>query len=314
MSFFRFLLLLCLLAVSALILAGFGGALHPALDTISNFRLHLSVLLAGLALLWTFRCSRIPAIGFAIIALIGLVGSRTGLPQTQFANQTNAGQKVYKAFVMNLLWNNSEQEAVLSLIARHKPDLLLLTEVSRGWRANLEKLEPEYPYRFNCAEWRTIGGSVIFSRHPVTAEKFCGPYASLGLATITLDGVAVDTGVVHLRWPWPASGPRQISEITPVLQELGDHALVAGDFNSATWTHSVDRFARAGNLSVARGIGATWSPTIGPGTMRFRWPVRLGLPIDNVMSKGNVGIVSARSLEFAGSDHLPILVEFIIGK
>ena len=35
-----------------------------------------------------------------------------------------------------------------------------------------------------------------------------------------------------------------------------------------------------------------------------------GLPIDNVFSKGNILIHSAKRLESVGSDHLPVLIEF----
>jgi len=36
----------------------------------------------------------------------------------------------------------------------------------------------------------------------------------------------------------------------------------------------------------------------------------VGLPIDQVFSKGEVAILSAKTLESVGSDHLPVLVEF----
>ena len=45
-----------------------------------------------------------------------------------------------------------------------------------------------------------------------------------------------------------------------------------------------------------------------------RWLLFAGLPIDQVFAKGDIRVHSIRNLEPAGSDHLPILVEFSFGS
>ncbi|TGR60157.1 AP endonuclease, partial [bacterium M00.F.Ca.ET.194.01.1.1] len=60
--------------------------------------------------------------------------------------------------------------------------------------------------------------------------------------------------------------------------------------------------------------GMTMMPSAGPIWIHRKLPDFLrryaGLPIDQVFSKGGVTIHSATRLEDAGSDHLPVLVEF----
>ena len=306
------LLSFLLLATIVTVIAGFAGAAHPVFDTASNFRLHLAVGLLILAALLAMTGARRQAITGAVVAMAGIAGCWQGLPVGQEVPPPSGN--VHTAFVMNLLWDNREQDKVLSLIARHDPDIVLLSEVSRHWSANLAKLETLYPFHYHCAEWRSLGGNVILSRMKLKKAGFCGPYASLGLATFEMDGFDIDVGVVHLRWPWPASGPRQITAITPKLQQTGPDALIAGDFNSVTWSHSLQRFAQAGNLEIVGGIGATWGPGHHARDRSYWFPAVLGLPIDNVMAKGKVKVISAQRLERSGSDHLPILVKFTVEK
>ena len=309
----RSLLLVAMLGVAIAIAAGFAGRIHPIFDTLANFRLHLSVLLIVLAALWSLKCSRVPAVAFALAGFAGVALSAPGLPLSGYTVTPSGGERVYRLFFMNLLWLNPVPERVTALIEKTDPDILYLTEVSSHWREVINSLKTRYPFSYHCAEWRTIGGSVILSRLPTTKGKnYCGDYATLGLTHIAIGDKTIAAGVVHLRWPWPASGPRQIVALKPVLAGIGKDALIAGDFNSTTWSLSVKRFAEAGGFNIVTGIGPTWGPSLGPGNQRVFWPPRLGLPIDNAMVKGAVKIVSKKVLPRAGSDHLAVLMEFVV--
>lgn len=310
---YRAVLLLAMFGTLAAIAAGFLGWVHPAFDTMSTFRAHLGVVLVLLALLWSFKCSRVPAFIFALAGFLALAAAAPGLPLTSYAALPGGGEKTYRLFTMNLLWSNQSPQKVFDAIRKRDPDIIVVSETSTEWRARLARLDAAYPYKYHCPEYRLFGGSLILSRFPnLGGGEYCGSYGSLGLADFEIDGVKVTIGSVHLRWPWPASGPRQIDDLTPELARLGRNALIAGDFNSVTWSHGVSRFAEAGGLQVVKGIGPSWSPSVTIGQTRLHWPSSLGLPIDNVMTKGAVQVFSAKTLEAAGSDHLPILVEFTI--
>ena len=81
---------------------------------------------------------------------------------------------------------------------------------------------------------------------------------------------------------------------------------MAGDCNAAPWSAAVRRVASLGQLTVMPSAGPTWIYIKLPDFLR-RF---VGLPIDQVFSKGAVVIHSAARLEETGSDHLPVLVEF----
>ena len=303
----RILFSIIIAASIAAIAAGFLGVVHPAFDTLAHFRLHLSTGLLVLGLLVGWMAARRTALLAIVAAIGGIASCWQGLPY--FGEPTVPPGKARSALHFNLRYNNKQPELFFSLVERTRPDILLLNEFSQAWEARLPALDADYPNRYHCPEWSAVGGVVIYSKFPIDAEpRHCHFYAALGLVRMRIDGVAVEIGSVHLRWPWPASGPRQVETLKPVLGRLGANVLIAGDFNATTWSHLISRFADFGNLNVAGGIGPTWIYQTVPPSLAA-WT---GFSIDNVMSKGAVRIKSARTMPPAGSDHLPVLVEFVI--
>lgn len=305
MPLIRTLLLLGLAGMSAAIVAGFFGFLHPALDTAAHFRLHFSAGLLVLASAALAMRAKAPGAAAIVVALAGIASCWQAFPVSA-ARATPAG-KVHSLLFFNIRFDNREPERVVAMIRRTDADIVMLTEYSRIWEPRLIALRSEYPHFWHCAEWRDVGGTVILSRFPLTPQ-YCHDYAALGLARTKIDGKPVMLGAAHMRWPWPASGPRQLQALRPALAEIGPDAIVAGDFNATVWSDAVSRFARFGGLDVVPGIGPTWILSPVPASL-----ARLaGLPIDNVLAKGSVEILSARTLPPEGSDHLPVLVEFAV--
>jgi endonuclease/exonuclease/phosphatase (EEP) superfamily protein YafD len=307
----RALTFLAMAGITAIIVAGFFGAVHPAFDTLSNFRLHLAVLLIALAALWAFRYNRLVAAAYSLAGLAAVATSLPGLPA--FHNQVQAARsgETYRLFSMNLYWANPAPGMVIEKIMETDPDFVFLVEYSKKWQRRISKLDWRYPYQSRCPTSGNRGGSVILSKFPFsTGRDYCAEYASLALREVEIEGSMVTLGVVHQRWPWPASGPRLIDAQLPELRSIGGHAIIAGDFNSVTWSHSLQRFADAGKLAIVENIGATWGPSLTVGGHDLQFPQRLGLPIDNVMVGGGVRVIHAGTLNHLGSDHLPTLVDF----
>jgi endonuclease/exonuclease/phosphatase (EEP) superfamily protein YafD len=193
------------------------------------------------------------------------------------------------------------------------PDFVFLMEYSKKWQRQISKLDPIYPNRSRCPTTANHGGTLILSKYPfLPGKSYCGTYASLGLRQVKVGASTLTLGVVHLRWPWPASGPPQIYEQLPELGRIDGDAIIAGDFNSVTWSNSIKRFASAGKLAIVENIGPTWGPSVTIAGHELQFPQRLGLPIDNVMVRGDVKVSHAGTLNHLGSDHLPVLVDFEI--
>lgn len=287
--------------------AGFLGALHPAFDTIAHFRWHFALGLLALTVIGLLlKIRRAPFI-LLLFALLGVWGSDAGnrIGATAIAAADDAAGRTLLHF--NLRFDNPRRDDVIAMFRAQNPDIITVNEASRQWTAHLDRLAETWPHRFHCPEWQAIGGTMILSKFPLRSDRdYCHAYAAVGLTEVLIGGHWIELGVAHMRWPWPASGPRQLREMTPRLQQVGGDALIAGDFNAATWSHAVKEFARRSGSSVSTGFGGTWMYKHLPSALA----PRLGLPIDNVLAKGRVEVLSVESLPPVGSDHLPLLVKF----
>lgn len=300
---------LVMMALSAALLAGFFGTLHPALDSFSHFRIHLSVLIVLLALPLLASSYRLQAVAALVFAVASLITTASALPRfwPEQAVARPTDQIVYSLLQMNLRYDNPTPKKVLSLIGHANPDVITLQEVSDMWATELDYVKSAYPYRILCPHPDGLFGVGILSRRPFTAgtEASCFGSGSMAIATIDLGGSDVDVAAIHLDWPWPRNQSRRIGELSEPLSLLSETALLAGDFNATPWSAAIKRVATLGDLRLMPSVGPTWLHRKLPEFLRFA-----GLPIDQVFSKGAVIIHSATRLESTGSDHLPVLVEF----
>jgi len=306
----RALFLLVTIALLGALSVGFLGSIHPAFDTAANFRAHICAALVVMALIWIFKYGVKTGLLLLLVAAGGYYLT-VNIPAgySQRATQDISSRQLYSLLQLNLYYNNKTPQKVFALIDDVKPDIITLNEISGSWKQRLNILDKDYPYKFYCPEWANMGGSVIFSRYAIANDQgYCHEYAALALKDIQIEDKSITVGVVHLRWPWPASGPRQVDDLKKTLNQLGPTALIAGDFNSTTWTWTLRRFAHYGGLKILSGIGPTWLHQKFPA-----WLIAaIGFPIDNAMVKGSIAIEDVRTLEPVGSDHLPILIRFAI--
>lgn len=307
----RLLILLATLCISIALVLGFFGRLHPAMDSFAHFRLHLAALLfvCGIALLgYRYWLHGLVAVGLSIGCVFSAGPHLGGLLPGPVVASAQTTQPVYKLMELNVSYSNPDPKAVLSLIARQRPDIITLAEVNDRWRRELDLIKIAYPYRLDC-EGEPFG-TVILSRRPMDSghNPYCAPDGRVALAQIDLNGRFIHVLALHLPWPWPFDQADMIEAHAPLLGMLGDTAIVAGDFNATPWSATFRKVAGLGGLKEVQSYGPTW---IGhhslPLALKF-----LGLPIDQIMTKGRVVVHSARTLESVGSDHLPVLLEFSI--
>lgn len=303
--------LAAVMVLSLPLLAGFFGRLHPALDSFAHFRIHLAVLMGLTALV--MMGSRLFLEGAVAVALaIAAVATTThsmNMPLSGSAQAhvpAAAGQPVYRSLQLNLRYDNSEPNKVLSLIGRIRPDVITLNEASAMWAAKLDLLASAYPYRILCPFPNGFWGVAILSSRPFATggQAQCHERGSLAIAAIDFGGRAADIAALHLGWPWPFNQPRQIGKLAAPLASLSDTVLLAGDMNATPWSAAVARVAELSRLDLVRSPGPTWQSHRLPEFLRFA-----GLPIDQVFQRGVI-IHNALTLEAVGSDHLPVLVEF----
>ncbi len=299
------------------LVAGFFSSFHPALDAFAHLRLHLAVLLIvtaiPLLLVRGFRWNGALAAALgtgAILTVTGsswipLVGQNFG--RVQASHQPDELGPTYRLMQLNLRYNNPEPGKVLSLIGRIRPDVLVFNEVSPMWQEKIALLAGTYPHKLACDAHSHAGGVTILSLRPFTEgmQTRCLGNGILATATIDFGGRFVDLAGIHLRRPWPANQLGQIEDLSPLLGSLGDTAILAGDMNATPWSAASARITRASAMTPAGPDSPTWLSRRLPEWMRFA-----GFPIDRVFTKGDVVVHSVKTLEWVGSDHLPVLMEF----
>ncbi len=215
---------------------------------------------------------------------------------------------------MNLLFTNRDRDAVLRLIEREDPDVLLFQEYHAGWDAALRApLALRYPHA--CTP---LGGG-MFGQGVYSKRPWVGQPEMLRLSSADYCpqiGVTFDLGEKQLAiWNVHTASPSSAGAIARQrgqferLAELATRPgplVIMGDFNSTpgSWNADLMRargFAEA-HEAVGEGRGATWPDKT---LLRFLPGVR----IDNAWGRGVEWSSSRVAGERTGSDHRAIIVE-----
>jgi endonuclease/exonuclease/phosphatase (EEP) superfamily protein YafD len=115
----------------------------------------------------------------------------------------------------------------------------------------------------------------------------------------------------HMEWPVPVARQRdQYAAISDVLNKIGGPLLVMGDFNSTPWSYALRGFV-SGNGLVRHTHNLLTFP--------MRWWYADGwndtlpfLPLDHVMTRGDIAVHELHLGGRTGSDHLPLAFEFSV--
>lgn len=268
----------------ALLVASYGGVLHPLGDSLAVFR--LALVLAVLVLLPGFlKWPRVAlgALVFALLALSGIGGARLD----------REAPGAFSVYQKNMWFANSDLAALESDIRTASPDIVLLQELSWRNRGLPKALRDAYPNQHVCRYSRRSGVAVL-TRLPVTHETFCGE--DVGLAGLRIE---TDTGPVwvmslHLLWPFPLRQMDQVHTITAALEKLPRPVILGGDFNAVPWSEALRRLTQASGTK--RAGGARPSFYLGP----------VPLPVDHVLAPGGGASVTRG---FFGSDHRGLLAQ-----
>lgn len=270
----------------ALVIASYGGALHPLGDSLAVFRVPL-VVTTALAVIWTDwpRRLRWP---LALLAL-GILG---GHLRDRLPGETPAPDLVL--YQQNLLWNRTEDLAFLAQVRAAQPDLMTLQEAFSRNQPLVEALKEDLPYAHQCPK----SGEAVLSRFAaVPGSAFCStPDGLAGMQVETPFG-RVWLVSVHLNWPWPYRQMPQVDTLVPWLERLDGPVILSGDFNAVAWSRTVRRMARASGTAL-----------VGPDVHSFTGlPLPMFLGIDHVLTTPAAGVQQVIQMPEAGSDHHGLL-------
>ncbi|MBD7990299.1 endonuclease/exonuclease/phosphatase family protein [Ochrobactrum sp. Sa2BUA5] len=308
-------LLITAVLVSVPLVLGFLGSAHPALDSFAHFRPYLAILMALLAIPLLFTMMRREGamiLLFAILAFSTTLGAARNLLDGSTSAQANVplASARYSLVQINLRYNNPEPKRVLQMIAQEKPDVITYQEAGSDWATWIDILKGTYPYHFECHKDRSNMGVGILSRRPFSegSEQTCLGDDRLAITSIDFSGTRVNVAAYHSVLPWPFSQATVINALVPELQKITGPSIIAGDFNATPWSNAVYRIEKASSTKAITGIGGTWMPQ----SLPVKLASFIGLPIDQILVSPDIEAPVAASREEAGSDHLPVRLEFSV--
>ncbi len=270
------------------------------------------------------------AVSLALALQLFFMAPYTPLYPTQMqASLAESDDNRLSLFIYNVLHDNRQVEPLRRLIRQFDPDVILLSETTPWWLAQLDGLGIDYPHTLLAPQENNYG-MLLYSRfeliEPEVRFLVRAKIPSIRVKFRLRSGQMVSFYGVHPRPPGVkrqesqaavASGQIQTdlggrvdadqrdAELLLVAREAAaspdEPVIVGGDFNDVAWSHSTRLFQR---------IGGLLDPRIGRGLYNSydaRHPV-MRYPLDHVFASGHFRLVEMRRLPAIGSDHFPMLV------
>jgi endonuclease/exonuclease/phosphatase (EEP) superfamily protein YafD len=201
----------------------------------------------------------------------------------------------------NVLASNQTAQAAADYIVRQAPDVALIMETP-GVVEYLPEIQKVLPNRLGCDRAATCDIS-LYSRFPIEDGQLLQipPFqrSRLVIAPMTIDGAKLTVVGIHLSKPYfDEASLQELGYLRYVLSKIEGPVLLSGDFNASIWSAPVARLGRAQELIPAPSYPATWPVEFGA----------LGVPIDNMFTKGNARILGVSAGEDSfGSNHRYLL-------
>ena len=277
----RFLITCVPLLAAVLVLLGFFGAWHPALDTLALGRpIFGAICLLGL--LMRTRWVRLVS-GAAVLSTVTL-GSHL------MAYEPASGLRLYSK---NLFFRTTNMEPIIADIRDAGVDLVMLQELSFHNEQILHALRSDFPHQHRC-QFSRWSGLAVLSRYPLSDGHLCSERRAISAVQVQLPDRTVWAASVHIPWPWPHDASRAEAAARKVLAQMDGPIVVAGDFNSMPWTARIGQIARKTKTKLA-------------GPMRHTYTLmHTPISIDHVLAPGG-GTVERRPM--LGSDHAGLVAQ-----
>ncbi|HTQ37331.1 MAG TPA: endonuclease/exonuclease/phosphatase family protein [Steroidobacteraceae bacterium] len=287
---------------------GLAGGWSWLLDLCANFRWQYLIGSAAIAAwaLWRRRWPVAAAAALTLLLNAALIGRLAWHPEVGRAGLQP--DFILRVISLNVLTPNTHKRAVLDYLTAADADVILLTEVDRRWLNALQPLQAKYPYRVEHPGFGNAGIALL-SRVPwqtagiLRAGPTGLPSIEAGMSYRGRSFVLIGTHPLSPLSPRRAAlRNRQLAWLAGHVMQLGQPALLTGDFNATPWSAGL-RLATGGNLGF-RSLQAPWRPT---------WEARsvLAIPIDQVLCTAPLVIVRRSVGPDVGSDHRPL--EYSVG-
>lgn len=211
--------------------------------------------------------------------------------------------------ISNVLTPNRNADALIDVVEKHQPDIVVTLESDQWWEDRLKVLEADMPYSIKCP-LDNLYGMHVYSRLPLDEDEICyfvekdvpSIHASIELRA----GIKVRAHFLHPAPPSPTENPKsreRDAELVIVARSIAESdqpVIVAGDLNDVAWSATARLFRKISGLldpRVGRGVYNTFHVDY----PFFRWP------LDHLFHSQHFTLQDFQCLPSIGSDHFPLL-------
>ncbi len=223
-----------------------------------------------------------------------------------------------KILIANVLMTNREFDRFLEVVYDHNPDVVLAMEVDKQWVEHLQVLERDFRHVIKHPLDNAYG-MALYSKLPLkfSEKKFLKHSDVPSFHTIITLPSGQDFAFhgVHPVAPFPSQKfPDNVGKEEVALSKVGSlvrksdlPSIVAGDFNDVSWSRTTLFFENEGNLRNVR-LGRGLYNTFNANSWIMRWP------LDHFFVTEEFKLRELKKLEKFGSDHFPMMAEFVLPK
>ncbi len=214
--------ILTLVGAGAATLAGFGARHGWQLELFCHFRVQYFWALA-------LACTGFAVLGRRVLMLVAAALAAANLvlilPLYFGPDATANDSTTLRALELNVHFLNQNYDATLDLIRRDKPDIVVLCEITPGWKEALKALDKEYPYS-EIIPSRSPAGLALLSRYQIT-DIAVKTLSRVGLPTIVA-GLETPDGRLTVIATHPAS-PSTATDFKYRNEQLAEVGRIAGE-------------------------------------------------------------------------------------
>ena len=210
----------------------------------------------------------------------------------------------------NVLASNRNAQALIDLVRRHQPDILVTLESDSWWQQQLDQLSSDYPYSVKCP-LDNLYGMHVYSRlvlhNPSLQFLVEQGVPSIHAEAELSDGSRVAVHFLHPAPPSPtenASSAERDAELLVVaasVKQVTTPVIVAGDLNDVAWSETTRLFRKISGLLDPR-IGRGMYNSYHAALPFMRWP------LDHLFHSSHFTLQHLQRLPAIGSDHFPMLI------
>ncbi|MBQ0758920.1 MAG: endonuclease/exonuclease/phosphatase family protein [Zhongshania sp.] len=241
------------------------------------------------------------------------------LPYTVFWRKEVKTSKVtnhnstFSVMTANVLQTNHNSGALIDLVSKYQPDILVTLESDSWWEGRLNVLDADMRYSVKCP-LDNLYGMHVYSRLPFSEEEISFlvekdvPSIHLLLTLRTDDNVQMH--FVHPAPPSPTENEESTerdAELITIARSVADTeqaVVVTGDLNDVAWSATTRLFRKISGLLDPR-VGRGMFNTFHANYPFLRWP------LDHLFHSSHFTVKRILRLPSIGSDHFPLFTELV---